>query len=517
MMMFYRKGQRESSVKVKTMSRKKKRQVSKGSGKRYTSNKPKPPTAPVRRTPPPASYDEKALRNRISQFALSERFGEHFEKAFEQYMGPESIQRQGDKKILFLDEDETAFLGFQEWFYFDYVLGSGDRIIDLFKKEVGPQLSAPQGLILDDWLATNRLRLLETQSVEPGIGETMQDLLSGEILNLNDISFSYFGIRWSIFLARPILTEGRWHFTGSGIVLTPFEKPHILEVANELWAAYQQRHPRANLLDFYRDHSFDLYRAAQEILIERQKPQALFTEERHPVVFARAEFTLSGNPLEVERALDEAEEFEFVGENEDEFPDCLQYLWLLRGRSSVPKAQALDKGLIHSGSWTAGPGEPDFTTLGDLFLCWENLTLSCLSRERLQAGKQLLRKILGRRIRHRQDRFEGYQERMEREAWYADDEDYDERYTATSMEPLDEDWEKESAIIGEELRERYTRRWLDTQNKQGLTPRQMAQTPEGRAKLREEMKLLEFLEDRALKSGKKPPMHLDIIREELGL
>jgi hypothetical protein len=424
---------------------------------------------------------------------------------------------KGKKKILFLDEDEAEFLGFQEWFYFDYVLESGDRIIDLFKQEIGPQISAAQRKIMDDWLATNRLRLLETQSVEPGIGETMQDLLSGEILNLNDISFSYDGIRWSTFLARPILTEGRWHFTGSGIMLTPYEKPLILEVANELWTAYQQRHPRADLLDFYRDHSFDLYHTAQEILLERQKPKAVFTEERHPIVFARAEFTLRGSPLEVERALDEAEEFEFVGENEDEFPGCLQYLWLLRGRSSVPKAQEPDEGLIHSGSWTAGPGKPDFTTLGDLFLCWENLTLSCLSRERLHAGKELLRKILGRRIRHRQDRFEDYQERVEREAWFADDEVYDERDTATSKEPFDEDWEEESAIIDEELKERYTRRWLDTINKQGLTPRQMAQTPEGRAQLREMMKALEFLEDRALQSGKKPPMRLDIIREELGL
>lgn len=50
-----------------------------------------------------------------------------------------------------------------------------------------------------------------------------------------------------------------------------------------------------------------------------------------------------------------------------------------------------------------------------------------------------------------------------------------------------------------------------------MAGRQMAQTPERRAQLHEKMKALEFLEDRALKSGEKPPMRLDIIREELGL
>jgi hypothetical protein len=50
------------------MSRKKKRQVSKGTGKRYTSSKPKPQAVPIRRTPPLPSNAEKMLRKRISAF-----------------------------------------------------------------------------------------------------------------------------------------------------------------------------------------------------------------------------------------------------------------------------------------------------------------------------------------------------------------------------------------------------------------------------------------------------------------
>jgi hypothetical protein len=500
------------SEKDLVMSRKKKRQASKGTGKKYTSTRPKPKTAPVR-LPPPPSYAEKALRNRISQFGLSKQFMDDFEIAFEQYMGPDAIRKQGDRKILVLDEDEPAFSGFQEWLYFDYVLTSGDRIIDLFAREAGPKLSAAQKKLLEDWMATNRLRLLETQSVEPGIGETMQDLLSGEILRMNDISFSYHGTRWSIFLARPLLTEGRWHFTGSGVMLTPLDKRRILKVAKELWAAYQEKHPQAGLLDFYRDHSLDLLRAAKEVQNERSNPKALFTAEGHPVVSATAEFALKRDPLEVESALDEAEEFLFVNEQEDgEFSGCLHYIWLLRGRSRVPEASkdlAPTDGLIFSTDWSAGPGEPDFRKLGDLYLCWTDLTLSCMSGERLKAGKELLKQILGKRIKHRQDRFKELRaprDKVDREKAKLYEEDFEE-----------EDLDPEAEVVEEELIERLTRRWLDTPNRDGITPRQAAQTSEGLENLQESMKAIEFLEEEALKSGRKPPMRLDIIRKELGL
>lgn len=497
------------------MSPKKKRKVSKETGRRYVSSKPKPQTVPVRRAPPPPSYAEKKLRAHISRFGLSKRFSDDFEKAFELYLGPGAVQQHGDQKILVFDEEENEYPGFQEWYYFDYVLQSGDRIIDLFAKEIGPQLPEAQRKMLADWMATNRLRLLETQSVEPGVGETMQDLLSGEILPMNDISYSYHGIRWSIFLARPLLTEGRWHFTGSGIMLSPLKKSEILEFAKELWSAYLKKHPQANLSDFYRNYSLDLYRKAKEIQLKRSD-HVYLSAEGHPLIKARAEFAINtSDPRQVESALDESEEFVFAGESrEAEFSDCLHYVWLLRGRSFVPEASKdhMPPGaLMLSGSWTAGPGEPDYPTLGDLDLCWERLILSCLSRERLEAGKKLLGQILGNKIKHRQDQFEEFEVSDEEPDW-------DEGEWSGEA-----DWEKEEELdpellrVDAEMRDRLTLRWLDTPDGQGITPRQAAKTEEGRARLREQLKIMEFIEAQALQSGQNPPMNLDLIRKELEL
>jgi hypothetical protein len=496
------------------MSPKQKRHISKGTGKRYTSDRPAPQAVvPVRNAPPPASSAERALRNSISRFGLSHRFHEDFERAFEQYMGSGTVQKQGDKRTLMLDENDVRFPGFQEWFYFDYALQSGERIIDLFVKEVGPELNSTQRKILDDWLVTNRLRLLETQSVEPGIGETMQDLLSGEILRLNDISFSYTASRWMVFLGRTILTEERWSFTGSGALFTPLEKPRLLKIAKKLWAEYQQEHSQAGLLDFYRGHSLDLYQAGEEIQEDRGKPEEVFTAEGHPAISAKAEFTIQGNPGLVEGILDHADEFVFQNEQKTgEFSGCLHYIWLLRGRSSVPEAPEPTKGTRLIGTWTLGPGEPDFRRLGDVYACQDRLTLLCLSRERLEAGKELLSYLFGDEINYQEDQFSDLRKSIE-EMKSKKQEDLEDEEDSDEADMLGPDVE----IVTEELIERYTRRWLDTLGRNGLSPRQMAQTPEGRAELQERMKEIEYIVDQALKSGKRPPMRLDIIRKELEL
>ncbi len=494
------------------MSPKKKRNVSKGTGKRYTSEKPKPQVIPpVRTVPPPPSSAEKSLRNKISAFGMSKRFFEQMEQAYTYYMGPDAIQEIGGKKTFMFDEEELP--GFQEWFYNDYVLPSGDRIIDLFLKEEAPNLSSRQQQILQDWVATNRLRLLETQAVEPGVGETMLDLLSGEIFNLNDISFSYHATRWAMVLARPLLTEGRWHFTGSGAILNPLEKPRIVKYAKELWTAYQERHPQADIRDFYRDHGLDIHLAVKDILADREKPRPIFTPEGHPAEAATARFTIHGDAHVVESLFDEAIEFQFVGEqNKGEYVGCLHYLWLLRGRSSMPEVIGDDlpeNSLQLAGTWTLGPGEPEYRTLGDIFLCEHSLTLSCLSRARLEAGKQFLKELLGRKINHQQDTIQDL-----RESWEENEpeEDFEGVY-----EEVDEAYQHESGIVREEIRERRTREWLETLDRDGKTPRQLAQTTAGREVLKERLKALEYFSEKALLENDEPPMLLDLIRKELGL
>ena len=86
-----------------------------------------------------------------------------------------------------------------------------------------------------------------------------------------------------VVLARPLLTEGRWRFTGSGNVFTPLEKDELVEFARSLWHDYQAQHAHALLADFYRDNSLQLRKFAMD-LQQRVRNPVYLTAENHPVI-----------------------------------------------------------------------------------------------------------------------------------------------------------------------------------------------------------------------------------------
>ena len=487
------------------MSPKTKRKISKGTDKRYTSTRPRPPVETVRRVrPPEPGQAEKSLRKRIPEFAYKgDRFKADFEKAVELYF------EQKPNPDMPFHFDDAELPGFQEWYFFDFVTHTGKRIIDLFVEEMGPGLNSAQRAMLDDWLAWNRARLLEFQEVKPGIGVVVQDLLSEETFEVNDISASYNAARWMFGLLRPIRSAGRVSFTGSALMLPPTEKAGVLETARALWATYQAEHPQASLSDFYRDRSLSLHLAMKRAQEEASKPPIPLSAEGHALVISKARYIIRGDPHEVEAAMDASEEFVYGGPSENH-PGALHYNWIQRGRSCVPQAdhEPGRRAVLLKTEWIEGPGQPSFLNLGDLSLAAKWVELECLSRERLAAGKALLVSMLGKQIEHSGDRFEDWEAYQQKPA---------PRSARPHKEPSRAQTE-EAEIVQEEMLQRMTADWLDQPSLDGkLTPRQAAQTPEGRKKVIEVLKQIEYHNDQRALNGERPIMNADYIRRELGI
>lgn len=447
--------------------------------------------------PSAASTAERALRHSIQAFAFQPRFRSDFRKAMALFFGVE----ESEMTTLTLDKAEMA--EFQEWFFMDFVTGSGQRLIELFAEEGGPALPSDQRQILGDWIATNRLRLFEVQAVTPGAGETVMDLLSGEVLHCNDISVSNAARRWSILLARPLLTEGQWHFTGAGKIFSPLKKDALVRFAHELWQEYQQKNPLASVDAFYRDCSLQLRRFATDRQ-EHTKSPIYRTPEHHALVNAMADYQVRDWRAAASR-LDAAEEFVFVGDSEEE-PDVQHYVWLKRGRSHVPKAElAIEAAFELRTEWTLGPGHPSYLTLGDVTVSGTTLELICTSRERLAAGRQLLEEVLEGAILHRSDHFTPMDTTKAASS-----------PTPTAQTP--ELWGSELRMVQNELLGREMKKWLDTPvpRLSQQTPREAAKTPAGRAALEELLKVMEYLEE-GDPSRSETPLSVRTIRRELGL
>ncbi len=488
------------------MSPKKHRQVSKGTGTRFSSTKPRPEPTPLRRTsPPPPSRGEVNLRKRIQDFAYQDRFKKEFDCAIRLYFEFKGEPGSpGNPPIP--EEDMPAF---QEWYFHDYVTQTGDRIIDLFAQEIGPELKREQVEMLQDWLEWNRLRLLEVQRVEPGLGETVLDLLSGEILEVNDISSSYIMKRWEIVLIRPLLTQGRVSFTGSASVLTPMEKPALFKAAQDLWQKYQAQHPGATISDFYRDQSLDLIYAQRRVIEEKAKPRNYVTAEGHSIVVSKATYAILGDPDAVEHALDESEEFVYAGPSKEK-PGGLHYNWILHGRSEVTEnPNPPEHSLRMETHWMEEPEGPKFRNLGDLTLERDQLELETMSRERLASGKTLLEEILTGLVQHKRDRFTDMDSYMEKAK-------SSKKGTKTTREEIDPETKRK---IMRSMSLEHTERWLNEPIPalDDQTPRQASRIPVYRDKLLDLLKVTSYMEEKRLSDGELPIYDLERIKKELGI
>ncbi len=337
----------------------------------------------------------------------------------------------------------------------------------------------------------------------------VRDLLSDEILEINDISASYSVSRWMFGLFRPIRSAGRVSFTGSATLLSPMEKAGILETAQALWTKYQAEHPMGSLSDFYRDHSLTLHLAVKRAQEEASKPPIPLSAEGHSLILARARYLLRVERHQVETVLDAGEEFVYAGPSEGH-RGALHYNWIQRGRSFVPPAdQKPQKRSVQLRTeWTEGPGQPSYLNLGDLSLGPKWIELECLSRERLAAGKALLEDILSGLIKHTGDRYED---------WEAATEKSEAKPPISGREPSRE-MAEEMETLDREMLHRLTANWLDQPSIDGkLTPRQAVQSPERRREIIEALKQIEYINDQRALDGEGPTMDADYIRKELGL
>jgi hypothetical protein len=72
--------------------------------------------------------------------------------------------------------------------------------------------------------------------------------------------------------------------------------------------------------------------------------------------------------------------------------------------------------------------------------------------------------------------------------------------------------------IDKEMVHRLTVNWLDQPSVDGqLTPRQAAQSPQGREKVIEVLKQIEYINDQRAQDGEGPTLDEEYIRRELGL
>ena len=201
---------------------------------------------------------------------------------------------------------------------------------------------------------------------------------------------------------------------------------------------------------------------------------------------------------EAARLLNNSNDFKLVEEAKDE----LVYNWIAKGE--FEESSETDKNekrlltyLVESDSKGKERYDEMLPVLGEVRLHKEELTISCMSDQRLQRCKAIIEKLLGGIIvekgQDRHEEFEGINE---------------------------EEYEEEEREFLKNYLKNYYAKWVDMKIPMlgGMTPREASRTDEGREKLEEALKLLENIEARNMKIEDKDREELtEGLRAMLGL
>jgi hypothetical protein len=419
----------------------------------------------------------------------SPRFDEHHQPAWQQFWA--DCAPPG--------ENAEAF--FLEWFAHGYRLPAGQTLLELLLAERGRYLPQQERAILEGWVAS-RPGVYQVVEIHPEHGVELHDAFRGDRLSVRDVTLSRNVVRWDVIVCRVLQTEGFYELTGLVTRLGAGSLEPLKAYASQQLAAFRLQHPRATWHDFF----IGAFERLNPFLYASHFPK-LHTVEGDPVCFGKAIFEVA-DPEAVRKRLDQAPSLESLP-RDDSRPGEFEYAWL------ETKGQRSTSGKAQTSAASKSPGE-GFTifselrseaeghrSLGRLELQPRRLTLECISRQRLERGKQLLQQLLGNLVSHKVDTFQEPEQAMA------------ERQREPSAErPLSE----AEARITAQFYQEHQQAWLDEAIPAlgGLTPRQAAATAAGRLELEELLRDMENAAERAARAGR-PSYDVAQIRAQLGL
>jgi hypothetical protein len=211
------------------------------------------------------------LRRGLLEFADDERFDDEAGTAAAEYWN--DLYTSETLPLMSDSEAERFF----DWFVFDHTLPStGDRLVELYRDEKGPDLPPAQRELLDNWIAAAPMGGYELVGYNR---QTLQlkELLSGETIDLYEPAGPGNAPLGALILGRPVPVHDHLEFFAMPAYIPPDE---IADLPDKL-AAAREADPAANAGDFLRRHNALLIHHALEQARIAGRPPVARLDPRH--------------------------------------------------------------------------------------------------------------------------------------------------------------------------------------------------------------------------------------------
>ena len=209
----------------------------------------------------------RALRLDLLEFADSERFDDAAGAAAAHYWN--DLYTAETLPLMSASEAERFF----DWFAFDHVLSSGERLVEIYRAEQGDKLPAPRRELLDRWVAAGPMSGYELLGYERQTLR-LRDLASGTEYDVFEPAGHGDAPLGSIILGRLVPVNDRLEFFALPAYIPPEE---IADLPAQLAAAQAD----GAETDFLRRHNVLFIHHALEQAKQAGRPPVARLDPRH--------------------------------------------------------------------------------------------------------------------------------------------------------------------------------------------------------------------------------------------
>ena len=448
-----------------------------------------------------AKVPDDLVREKIRIFMEKGNFKSSFQSAINLYWNT-TVEGLDPPEAM----EDADISGIMEWFVHDYILPDyGKPLIAVFY-DTDPKLSKNGLQILKDWQMTN-ISVFQILKVEKDTGMHVEDIFTGEKCFIHDVSISKAARRWELLIARKVWVLNEWQLSAVGRILPPQDKDEIYDFIMANYRNYQKDNPDCEINEFLHRKGYLLNNYVLTKTVRPREAPTMITSDGEEILICEAIYDV----LDFNKAINgllKIPDYQMRTQTENEKGQSQQFGfdWLERGKSSV-SSQRKDResGLIYQSFYTDGPGHESFRVLGNIEVFPDRLKLSVFGKKRFKAGKSLLNKHLKGSIKHRIDGLQSLDAKS-REGNVKSKE---------TKEELDPDLKKN---LLKDMYNNHYKNWLDSKIPalDYKTPTQASKTKEGKKKLEDLLRVLEYTVENQKRSGQ---IDYDIswIRKELGM
>ena len=244
-----------------------------GSGKKYKQCHMKEDQAKekqVRAVKDAARY----VRRDLLKFGREERFSEAFAQALPLYWN--GLYEFDNAEEMSMDE---AFR-FIDWFTFDYDLGDGRYLIQIYAEERYPDLSSAQQQLVDDWKDAPPASAYELLSYE-GQQLKLRDYFTGEEVEIYESGGRGIVEIGEVIMGRLVPVVDHLEFSVAPAYLPADEIGDLRETMETAEKAYLAVHPEATHEEFMRNKNYLItYHALAQAEAKDRPPVARLDSNR---------------------------------------------------------------------------------------------------------------------------------------------------------------------------------------------------------------------------------------------